>query len=351
MKTRPCPSLLPVLVLVFLLAGTAPGSDGRTSAIRQLSDYLNADGNAPDGMDDATDDSPALRSALAAGPGIVHVGPGFYRWGEITVPSGVLLVGAGPATVVRSSGAKRVFWQKDVDSWGIRDLVLDGEAVGDWKEREDLGQNGIATEGCWGFDIAGVTFRNFSGSGLQLTRTRLGESGSSAGGNLDQVTAYQNHIGIRFDVRSEYINATRMSAFRNVVGCVIHAGNAKITASNFGGNIDGILIEDKENGSHGSISNSLVNHNERYALLVRNAKNGMLIDNCCFFYGKIEIENSVGVNITSGIIATGLKVVGEGANRIAGNYMIPGESVFEFSQGTIVHGNFTKAGPWEKTGQ
>jgi len=337
------------LILVLLIGTTmVTARDGRDPAVRYLGDFKNADGKPPNGLDDTTDDTEALRKALAVGPGIVRVGPGFFRWGEITIPSDVAIVGAGPATVVRSNGAKRIFWQKSVRGWAIRDMTLDGEAKGDWKKREDLGQNGIATEGGWGFEIVGVTLRNFSGAGLQLTWTNLGASGWSAGGNLDRITAHDNYVGIRFDIRSEYMNATNLSAFHNVIGCVIHAGNAKITASNFGGNIDGIVIEDKDNGSHGAISNCLVNHNERYALLVRNAKNGMLIDGCCIFYGKIQIENSQGISITSGILNTGLVVAGDGANRIAGNYIIPSDFSIEFSRLTIVENNFTKEGPWEK---
>ena len=327
----------------------ATAADGPTPFARCLSDYANEDGSIPDGKDNATDDTSALRKALGEGPGVVYVGPGLYRWGNVSIPPGVAVVGAGRGTVVRSDGADQIFAQRDVSDWAIRDMVLDGEAEGDWHEREDAGHNGIFTEGCWGFEIVGVTVRNFNGAGVQLSRTNLGQAGFTAGGNLARITAYQHHIGVRFDTRAEYINATQLSCFHNVIGCVIHAGNAKLAASNFGTNVDGIVIEDKENGSHGAISNCLVNHNERYALLCRNARNAMAIDGCCFFYGSILLEDSVGINITSGQIGCSVAAAGEGVNRIAGNHILHTDMFeYEFSDSTIVEGNFTAEGAWQQ---
>ena len=101
---------------------------------RNLVDYANIDGLPPDGMDNDTDDSTALRAALNDGPGVVRIGPGFYRCGEITIPAQVTLVGAGRATAIRSNGAERLLIQQDVDGWCMRDLILEGEAEGDWRQ-------------------------------------------------------------------------------------------------------------------------------------------------------------------------------------------------------------------------
>lgn len=341
-----CSEVVLLLIATAAFLGAAlPNAEGAHAPFaRLLSDYKNEDGKAPDGKDDTSNDSSALRKALADGPGVVYVGPGFFRWREVTIPSNVAVVGAGTATVVRSSGPKRIFAQRGVHEWSLRDLVLDGEAPGDWHKREDSGQNGLFVTGCWGYEIVGVTLRNFNGAGLQIEHSGAGWAN---GGNLDRVTAIGNYVGVRFDTRAEYINAKALGCYNNVVGCVIHAGNAKITASNFTTNIDGLLIEDKENGSHGSISNCLLNHNERYALLARNVKYGMAISDCCFFYGTILLENCVGVNLTNGILSCNVKTVGEGANRVAGNYVIPESWSFEFSPSTIVKDNFTANGPWE----
>ena len=280
--------LVPVLGLVYAQLSAKPPMERNVHmpATRDLGDYTNADGRPPDGRDNDIDDTPAIRKALADGPGVVRVGPGAYRWGDVAVPTGVTLIGSGPATVVRSSGPKRIFVQDGVSDWGIRELVLDGEAKGDWKERKDAGQAGIFVRACLGYTIVGVTARNFAGAGVQLMHTAgLGTNGWCSRANLDRITATGNYVGVRFDERGEYINATNLSCQNNVVGCIIHAGNVKVAASNFCSNLTGIFIEDKDNGSHGAISNCLVNHNHRLALHCRGVGYGMAIDNCCFLRG------------------------------------------------------------------
>ena len=312
---------------------------------RQLGDYTNQDGTAPEGEDNDRDDTVALRKALDAGPGIVYVGPGHYRWGNVTVPSGVSVVGARGATVVRSSGPKCIFVQKGPE-WTIRDLVLDGETAGDWRKRKDDGRSGIFAARCRHFEIVGVTVRNFNGAGIQLTHTAVGTFFDA--GKLERITATGNYVGIRFDERAEYITAAQLSCNHNVAGCVIHAGNISIHNSNFSDNTDGLVIEDKDNGSHGTISGCLMNHNARYALLARDIRNGMTINGCCFFYGSIRLENSVGVQISSGLISCPIEAIGAGSNRIAENYIIPRKWQFRFSPSTIVIDNFTENGSWDK---
>lgn len=315
---------------------------------RRLADYRNADGQAPNGLDDAADDTTAFRSALADGPGIVRVGPGFYRCGDITVPSGVILAGSGPATVLRRTDTSSVLIQDGVTNWAVRDLVVDGGAAGDWHQRQDEDHAGIRVKACLDYEITAVTVRNFAGAGLSIAWTAgLGTGGWNSRSNLTRITAQRNYAGIRFEERGEYVNASQLSCQNNVIGCVIYAGNVKITGSNITSNLDGILIEDKDNGSHGAISNCLVNHNERYALVCRNVDNGMSIDNCCFFAGGILVENCVGINIASGIISCPVRVSGPGTNRIAGNYVIPKSTSSQCSPATIVQGNFTATGPWE----
>lgn len=316
---------------------------------RSLSAFNNADGRPPDGKDGRTNDSEALRRAIAAGPGVVRIGPGWYRFGDVALPNGVTLVGAGPATIVRPAANATIFRQSRAAQWQIRDLVLDGEAEGDWHVRKDQGHCGILVEKCFGFEISGVTVRNFNGSGIEITFTNLDANGGAFcdGGVLDRITATDNYIGIRFNKRAEYIHATRLTCCRNVTGCVIHAGNAKLGDSNFCSNVDGLLIEDMENGSHGVIANCLFNHNERNALWAKNVVYGMAMSNNCFGYGRIVIEDSVGVNIQGSLINCSLSVSGKGVNRIAGNYVIPANFQVEFTPATIVRDNFTADGPWK----
>lgn len=338
--------MLALALTVALAASSAWGQAPPTA--RNLADFTNDDSSRPDGKDDANDDTTALRKALAAGPGLVHLGAGAYRCGDVSIPAGVTLAGAGAGTIVRSNGAKVIFSQQGLTGWALRDLVLDGEAPGDWHARQDAGQSGLAIARCWGYDVVGVTVRNCNGPGIQISYTDLGGSGHAAGGNLSRITVLGCWAGLRLDVRAEYVNVSELSCLRNVTGCIIHGGNAKLAASNLSENVDGILIEDKDNGSHGALSNCLVNHNERYALLARNAMNGMAVDGCAFFYGTIQLENCAGINITSGLVSCNLALTAPAANRLAGNYIIPLQWKHELSGGIIAEGNFTDKGPWEK---
>ncbi len=315
---------------------------------RVITKYRNADGRSPDGAGGG-DDSVALRAALVEGPGIVRVPAGVYRVGGVTIPAGVTLLGAGRGTVIRlAQGAGRVFQQDGVDDWRLRDMLLDGgAAAASWPTRQDLGENGVEVGRCTGFEISGLVVNNFSGAGIQISHTKESPyCGWATAANLFNVAAGGNHTGVRFDTRAEYMNASMLTCQGNVIGCVIHAGNVKVANSTLTNNLTGILIEDHENGSHGAISNCLVNHNQTLALLARNVGNGMALDNCAFFTGGIRIENSKGVNLTSGIIACDIRITGEGVNRIAGNYMILRGEKLEFSPGTILDGNFTEKGPW-----
>ena len=58
------------------------------------------------------------------------------------------------------------------------------------------------------------------------------------------------------------------------------------------------------------------------------------------------IEDCAGINLTSSIISCSVKVEGSAANRIAGNYIIPGEHAFEFCESTCLQSNYTADGSW-----
>ena len=340
--------------LMSVMAGPICCGNGwaTTVAERNLADYSNANGLPPSGKDDQTDDSEAMRKAIAAGPGVIRIGPGWYRFSDITLPNGVSLVAAGPATIVRAGRGDRIFRQVGVAQWRICNLVLDGGAQGDWHARGDKGRCGISVEKCADFEISGVTVQNFDGPGIELAFTQLEtDAGAFSDGVLDRIIAKRNFIGVRFNQRAEYIHATRLACHQNVAGCVIHAGNAKLGDSNFCGNVDGLVIEDKDNGSHGAVANCLFNHNERNALWAKNVANGMALTNNCFFYGHIRIANSVGVNLQGSQISCAVTVSGKGVNCIANNYIIPRDWQFTFTPATIVKDNFTADGPWRRNGK
>ena len=340
-------------VIAGLLTCSVRGADERLpgNGLRDVKDYLNADGRAPDGLDNGRDDSLAVQRALDAGPGIVQLGPGVYRFSNVAVPSRVILAGSGPGTTVRSSGGKQIIAQTRVDEWTVRDMLFDGEATGDWRSRTDQGRSAIAVDDCREFNLVGLTVRNFDGAGIQMTQTILEFHNSlpNSRTHLQRITASENYIGVRFDRRAEYMNATHLSCQFNVIGCVIHSGNVQIAASGFNSNVDGLVIEDKKNGSHGCITGCILNHNERYALLCRNVANSMVIEGCAIFYGASKLEHCVGVNLSSGMISCSIDSRNNTkANRIAGNFLIenPPGYTFEFSPSSIVSENFDADGLW-----
>lgn len=314
---------------------------------RCLSAYTSADGQPPSGLNDSVDDGPAIHAAIADGPGVVRIPPGYYRWSEVRVPAGVTVIGAAESTIVRACNDHHpIFDQSGVGNWSIRDLVLDGEASEPWRQRKDLGRVGMSIHDAWGFAVTGLTLRDFSGKALHVAHTRLDAAAFCDGGVIDRLTAAGNAVGVCFDERGEYVTLTNSHLMRNTTGCIIHAGNTKITQSNIGSNIDGIMISDKQNGSHGVIGNCLINHNERYALDCRDIHNGMLINACGIFYGSIRLRDCMGVQIAHCQVSCPVSIKGEQANAFVDNMLIEMDYNFEFSESCLVRGNFNSDGDW-----
>lgn len=348
MNTRWWMVMCGVVVFAACLMGSqSKPAANAASGDRWLADYRNDDGTTPDGQTAARDDSTALQKALDAGPGVVRIAPGTYQIHDVSIPSNVELIGSGPSSVLQAHERHPVFKQQGQSGWRLRDVSLKGTASGDWQKRTDQGAHGLVIDGSWDYEVSGVTIEDFDGAGIQIGHTNLQAAGYAAGGVLTRVTSKENHVGVRFDTRAEYITASHLHCHHNVTGMIVHAGNSNISNSNIGENIDGLVVVDHENGSHGSVTGCLINHNQRYALWANEAKNGMAITNCCFFYGTIKLEKSCGVTISSGLISASISTEGEEFNRISGNHIIPMQWQFAVSPSTICDGNYTKSGPWK----
>jgi hypothetical protein len=315
--------------------------------VRCLTAYTSADGQPPSGIDDSVDDGPAIQAAIAEGPGVIRIPPGYYRWSEVRVPAGVTLAGAADATIIRACNDQHpIFDQSGVGNWSIRDLVLDGEAPEPWRQRRDLGRVGLSIHDAWAFNVDGLTVRDFSGSAVHISHVRLDPAAFCHGGLISRLTAVGNAVGVCFDERGEYVTLTDSHIMRNTTGCIIHAGNTKITQCNIGSNIVGVVIADKQNGSHGVIGNCLINHNEQYALDCRGVVYGMIINACGIFYGGIRLRDCMGVQIANCQVSCPVTITGEHANAFVDNMLIEEGYTFEFSESTIIRGNFTAAGDW-----
>jgi hypothetical protein len=265
------------------------------TSTRDLSSYL-APNRTP-----TTDDTPAFAQALAAGPGVVFIPAGHFRVQGICVPPGVTLQGSGMGTVLLPAGPGPVILQDNVHSFTIKDLSIQSSPHVAPCEPSSAHSHGILIKRCYAYRVTGVTVRGFGFAGIEITRTplSLAQAAFCDGGMLSQITSSDNAIGVLFNTRGEYTVLSDSSLLRNQIGTVIHAGNCRLSACSICGNHDGVWIIDHENGSHGVITGSLINHNTRYALLARDMPNGMLITSCCFFYGQILAQRTKGLVISN----------------------------------------------------
>jgi hypothetical protein len=172
------------------------------------------------------------------------------------------------------------------------------------------------------------------------------------GGTIDHLTLYHNHAGIAFSERAEYITATHIKSYRNVFGCIINGGNITIGESTFCTNETGILLQDKENGSHGAVVNCLINHNMKYAILAKDVYNGHNFVGCSIFDATLKMENCRGIKIASGTIDCSIAIDCNETNLISGNFISNGYmKKCNISPSTIVKDNFSIKGAWIPTKQ
>ena len=351
-------------VAFFAFGELVYAAEESVAADRNLSDYLCADGKVPDGKDNDRDDTAAMIEALKAGPGIVRLGPGYYRLGNVTIPEKVTVMGSGAATVVRSNGAKRIFNQIGVGQWAIKDIALDGQTKKKWIPGgatlegkplpiiPDNGSQGLYVERCYAFEIRGVKAHHFEGTAIEFCFSGYPSNTWCNGGTISGLTVYNNYVGLSFSKRAEYITATQIKSYNNHIGCVISGGNNTLSDSQFCGNEIGILLDHKENGSHGAVVNCLINHNIEFAVLAKNVKYGYNFIGCNIFCSIVKLMSCEGIKIASSNLQCSLIVEGKGANQIIGNYIMPKigdkQLVYEFSPSTIVKDNFTSEGHWRR---
>ncbi|MCC6683043.1 MAG: hypothetical protein IT445_19265 [Phycisphaeraceae bacterium] len=268
------------------------------------------------------------------------------------MPAGVSLVGCGPATVILASDPHRpVFDQQSVGDWSIRHLKIDGSATQPWQQRQDQQHCGLRIRDCWGYHVADIDAVAFAGSAIHIDHTRLGNDGAAFcdGGVVERVRCRNNHTGIHFDERGEYVGLFECRIFHNRIGCLIQAGNVRLNSTNICNNFDGVVIDDKENGSHGVMAHCLLNHNEHLALHARGVRNGMIIADSCLYGGGVRVEDSRGVHLANCQIDGPITIRGGGANALTANYIIADygdHHVYELSTATQVQANFTQSGPW-----
>lgn len=283
----------------------------------------------------ATDMSGAILSMLNS-TGYCHLGPGvFYVSGNIDMPDGSLIEGCGSDTVIRllssvSSGyilrIKQYNTVKDIHFSGgssIPDnLYTDGTNMGFRHgiymianaDGNELSQP--ATAQCL---ITNCYFDNFDGSAFYAHNT--------GGGLHNSVVFSDSHIehcrvGLNIDYYNEYAKYANLVIFQCYYACINNGGNNIFVACTFHG-VVGWLTDntnnDKSNNQHGSCIGCTFNHIDNmnnptvlgngWAVHIINGVAGFIFTGCQFWYGNINIENSLGIQFSDNLFGNNAIVI------------------------------------------
>jgi len=144
-------------------------------------------------------------------------------------------------------------------------------------------------------DIRNIHVQNIDGIGIHsavLTRNRRGV--------FTDLSFTDCYIGLKID--TEYTNVTNIVSNNCIYGAVIVGGNNYFSNCNFSYNRIGFYISDGVNDSHGSISNSSINHSSLYGPVMIDTINGYIFNGCQTYDSKMRISGAVGFAFNSGIV-------------------------------------------------
>jgi hypothetical protein len=179
-----------------------------------------------------------------------------------------------------------------------------------------------------------------------MSHTRLQAAAYCHGGTIDGLAAVGNAIGVSIAEHGEYVTLTNSHMMQNTTGLVVRAGSTKVTQCNIASNIDGVVINDNVGGTHGMITNCLINHNQRYALDCNNVGYGVIVNACGINHAAIRLRGSAGVRITQCHVSCSVSIEGDALNLFAHNYVVEHKYNFKFSDSTLIHNNYTPNGAW-----
>lgn len=260
--------------------------------------------------------------AMLNSTGYCHLGPGiFYVSGNIDMPADSMIEGCGKKTIIRllqsttSGYIVRMHTRSTVKnicfSGGYSDLDISTSDIGGRKGINFIGnrdgQSSVTPSKCTCCQIDGCWFENLDS----------GFYGYNAGGGLQEGVEMSNcyftrcKAGINIDYWTEYCKFTNCILFQCYYACINNGGNNVFTACTFHGVI-GFLIDNssgtKPNSAHGTVNGCTFNHIDNmnhpetlgngYAVKVINTPSGFVFSNCQFWYGKIYVEDSQGVQFS-----------------------------------------------------
>lgn len=259
---------------------------------------------------DTTDRTEEIQTVLNTF-GACVLGAGVFYTTGILVPSNATFSGSGNRTrlILADSVASGYAVRLQTRS-SVKDMTIAGAAVDAAQTFESVGtRHGILFEGTaniapndpqyYRSAVANCIIRNFNGGGITARNT-----GMSPAENLiiDSCFIYYCAAGINFERLTEFHRVTGVTAQDCLYGCIDNGGNNNFVNCDFSQNTVGLLIDNSSsqspNNSHGTFSACTINHsggNNGTAIRILGAESGEIFTGCQIFFGKIEIEDSVGI--------------------------------------------------------
>lgn len=262
----------------------------------------------------------------------------------INVPSGKKIYGIrGKSILQASSGVLKVLNLTSVSNVSISGILIKGvyadvdptDTSKIANKEQALAENGAGTkygiyiESSNKITIDDVEVRNFDYCGIYVK--------TIAGNYINGITISSsylnnNYIGLKLADSSEYSIYSGLHINTNEIGLVVESANNNVQSSSITKNVFGIVVKAVGvNTGHGSISNSMINHNTVMALYVDTIDSGYIIDGCNIHYPEtntIYLKNASGVIISSMNLYGRATVEGGGGNMlVSSNFRIVGSTI------------------------
>lgn len=276
-----------------------------------------------------TDMTGAIMSMLNSN-GYCHLAPGiYYVSGNIDMPTGSTLEGCGRDTIIRLLNSVESGYIARVKEYStIKNIRFSGGyADGDVSTPDIGGRKGIIYIGNRDGQEPSVT--PSTGKNCHITNCWFenldsGIYGHNAGGGLQEGLIVSDcyitlcKAGINLDYWTEYCKFTNVVVFKCYYACINNGGNNVFTSCTFHGTV-GFLIDNTNgqspNNAHGSVIGCVFNHIDNWnrpqtlgggnAIEVRNITNGFIFTGCQIWYGKIFIQDSIGVVVSDSLMLGG----------------------------------------------
>lgn len=243
---------------------------------------------------------------------VCRLGPGDFYVTGIEVPSFGALIGSGWRTrIILAENVTNGYAVKITTNSFVKDLFIGGNASpGSITCPTSVGtRHGILFEGTADAESGAVTYyrsnvencmiRNFTGGGITLRNTGFSWASSLA---ISDCRIYWCGAGINIAYFSEFSRITNVTVNESLYGCIDNGGNNNFANCDFSGNTVGLLIDNSSgqsrNNTHGSFVGCTFNHsgnNSGTAIRILGATGGEIFTAAQIFFGKIEIEDSMGI--------------------------------------------------------